>query len=117
MQKKHEKEDIDPFLSFGDHLYHETIINNELLYYHLKTKIMTKNVPPIGSSVRRLDALGWYDIRYQQPVMLDPHLMTKKFGPVGSNLFLFHLPNDTHELEIFNLFRGFGNILSVRIMK
>lgn len=41
---------------------------------------------------------------------------TKRFGPAGSNLFLFHLPNSMKDSELYNLFKRFGNILSTRVM-
>lgn len=41
---------------------------------------------------------------------------TRKLGPPGSNLFLFHLPNNMKDSELFNLFKQFGNILSTRVM-
>lgn len=41
---------------------------------------------------------------------------TRKLGPPGSNLFLFHLPNNMKDSELFTLFKKFGNILSTRVM-
>lgn len=41
---------------------------------------------------------------------------TRKLGPPGSNLFLFHLPNNMKDSELFHLFKKFGNILSTRVM-
>jgi CUG-BP- and ETR3-like factor len=40
----------------------------------------------------------------------------RKLGPPGSNLFLFHLPNNMKDSELYNLFIRFGNILSTRVM-
>mmetsp|Transcript_4750 Transcript_4750/g.6401 ORF Transcript_4750/g.6401 Transcript_4750/m.6401 type:complete len:439 (+) Transcript_4750:444-1760(+) len=37
-------------------------------------------------------------------------------GPEGSNLFVFHIPNDFTNQDMFNLFHPYGNLLSVRIM-
>ena len=40
----------------------------------------------------------------------------RKLGPPGSNLFLFHLPNNMKDSELYNHFRRFGNIYSTRVM-
>ena len=37
-------------------------------------------------------------------------------GPAGSNLFVFHLPNELTNYDLYLLFRKFGSILSVHIM-
>ena len=37
-------------------------------------------------------------------------------GPFGCNLFVFHIPNDLTNLHLYQLFRPFGNVISVRIM-
>ena len=41
-----------------------------------------------------------------------------KQGPVGANLFIFHLPNEWSDLDLFYFFESFklGTIVSVRIM-
>ena len=41
-----------------------------------------------------------------------------KQGPSGANLFIFHLPNEWSDLDLFYFFDSFklGNIVSVRIM-
>ena len=41
-----------------------------------------------------------------------------KQGPVGANLFIFHLPNEWSDLDLFYFFETFklGTIVSVRIM-
>jgi CUG-BP- and ETR3-like factor len=44
------------------------------------------------------------------------HTTNRKLGPSGSNLFLFHLPNNMKDSDLFNLFRRFGNIYSTRVM-
>lgn len=41
---------------------------------------------------------------------------TRKLGPSGSNLFLFHLPNNMKDSELYNLFKQFGTIYSTRVM-
>jgi RNA recognition motif-containing protein len=37
-------------------------------------------------------------------------------GPEGCNLFIFHLPNEMTNWDMYNLFKRFGTILSVHIM-
>lgn len=37
-------------------------------------------------------------------------------GPDGANLFIFHIPNHFTNLDMFQLFCPYGNLLSVRIM-
>ena len=37
-------------------------------------------------------------------------------GPLGANLFVFHLPNEVTNWDLFLLFRKYGTILSVHIM-
>jgi hypothetical protein len=37
-------------------------------------------------------------------------------GPDGANLFVFHIPNHFTNIDMYNLFCHYGNLLSVRIM-
>ena len=37
-------------------------------------------------------------------------------GPDGANLFIFHIPNHFTNLDMYQLFCPYGNLLSVRIM-
>lgn len=37
-------------------------------------------------------------------------------GPDGANLFIFHIPNHFTNVDMYNLFCSYGNLLSVRIM-
>ena len=37
-------------------------------------------------------------------------------GPDGANLFIFHIPNDFTNQEMYDLFKEYGNVLSARIM-
>lgn len=37
-------------------------------------------------------------------------------GPDGANLFIFHIPNHFTNLDMYQLFSPYGNLLSVRIM-
>lgn len=45
-----------------------------------------------------------------------PTAETKKAGPSGSNLFIFHLPNEWRDDDLMFYFKDFGNIMSCRIM-
>lgn len=37
-------------------------------------------------------------------------------GPMGCNLFIFHIPNECTNQELYSLFSPFGNVISARIM-
>ena len=37
-------------------------------------------------------------------------------GPPGCNLFIFHIPNDMTNRDLFTYFQPFGNVISARIM-
>jgi hypothetical protein len=37
-------------------------------------------------------------------------------GPDGCNLFVFHIPNEMSNLDLFNAFTAFGSVISARIM-
>lgn len=37
-------------------------------------------------------------------------------GPEGANLFIFHIPNHFTNVDMYQLFCQYGNLLSVRIM-
>jgi RNA recognition motif-containing protein len=41
---------------------------------------------------------------------------TSNKGPDGANLFIFHIPNHFTNLDMYNLFIQYGQLLSVRIM-
>ena len=43
-------------------------------------------------------------------------LAGENHGPEGCNLFVFHIPNEITNLDLFNYFSPFGNVLSARIM-
>jgi RNA recognition motif-containing protein len=41
---------------------------------------------------------------------------TSNKGPDGANLFIFHIPNHFTNIDMYQLFCAYGNLLSVRIM-
>lgn len=43
-------------------------------------------------------------------------MMPSSKGPEGANLFVFHIPNHFTNTDLWNLFRPYGNVVSVRIM-
>ena len=47
------------------------------------------------------------------PPIVNPGLSK---GPDGANLFVFHIPNDFTNQEMYQMFAEHGNVLSVRIM-
>ena len=55
---------------------------------------------------------------YPQPVGPGPPIQKTKHsqGPPGCNLFIFHIPNDMTNRDLFNFFAPFGNVISARIM-
>ncbi|ETW35304.1 hypothetical protein PFTANZ_04001, partial [Plasmodium falciparum Tanzania (2000708)] len=42
---------------------------------------------------------------------------TKQNGPSGSNLFIFHIPSEWTDLDLFQHFCCFGNIISSKIQR
>ena len=47
-----------------------------------------------------------------------PPIQTNKSfqqGPDGCNLFIFHIPNDLTNMDLYNLFIPFGTVISVRV--
>ena len=40
----------------------------------------------------------------------------KRPGPAGANLFIFHLPADFRDSDLFGLFKPFGNVKSARVI-
>mmetsp|Transcript_63577 Transcript_63577/g.143423 ORF Transcript_63577/g.143423 Transcript_63577/m.143423 type:complete len:449 (-) Transcript_63577:142-1488(-) len=55
-----------------------------------------------------------------RPVLSTPgppiQLVPDGHGPDGCNLFVFHIPNEMSNLDLFNHFTPFGNVISARIM-
>ena len=36
-------------------------------------------------------------------------------GPVGANLFIYHLPRDLTDADLATLFAAFGNVISAKV--
>jgi CUG-BP- and ETR3-like factor len=68
--------------------------------------------PPPGSYVIPEPPEVPYYVKTQAPMK-----MPKKQGPSGSNLFVFHLPNEWKEEDLYYHFKDFGTIISCRIMR
>jgi len=62
------------------------------------------------------------EVPYQVKPFTAPRLASptsgevKKQGPAGANLFIFHLPNEWKDEDLYYYFREFGNIVSYRVM-
>lgn len=119
MSKKHAQEDLDPFAYSITNLYHAVTDPQTGLqyFYNYQTGKSQYEPPPAGAKV--LCTVGDTNQSYiQQEVNMlnDIPNPTKRFGPPGSNLFLFHLPNNMKDSELYNLFKKFGNVLSTKVM-
>lgn len=118
MSKKHAQEDLDPFAYSMSNIYHEIWNGEAHYYYNYQTKKSQYEAPPPGSKVIYTNN-GVNKVYIQQEVsgLNEMHgTTTRKLGPPGSNLFLFHLPNNMKDSELFTLFKKFGSILSTRVM-
>eukprot|EP00934_Nitzschia_sp_Nitz4_P007917 Nitzschia sp. Nitz4//scaffold147_size54853//22601//24581//NITZ4_006617-RA/size54853-augustus-gene-0.4-mRNA-1//-1//CDS//3329536693//7907//frame0 len=62
--------------------------------------------------------MGAYGNPYFQASSPGPPIQTtaSNKGPEGANLFIFHIPNHFTNVDMYNLFCPYGNLLSVRIM-
>jgi hypothetical protein len=71
--------------------------------------------PPMGPGNMR--AMGPYG-QYYPASSPGPPIQTtaSNKGPDGANLFIFHIPNHFTNLDMYQLFSPYGNLLSVRIM-
>mmetsp|Transcript_27660 Transcript_27660/g.80861 ORF Transcript_27660/g.80861 Transcript_27660/m.80861 type:complete len:577 (-) Transcript_27660:73-1803(-) len=74
--------------------------------------------PTVGSALPAPGAV--LDVQNQPYVshFPGPPIQTAKncHGPDGCNLFIFHIPNDLSNMDLFNLFLPFGTVISARIM-
>lgn len=118
MSKKHAQEDLDPFAYSMTNIYHEVWDNDQHYYYNYQTQKSQFEPPPPGSKViYTTENVNKCYIQQEVSGLNEMHgQTTRKLGPAGSNLFLFHLPNNMKDSELFTLFKKFGNILSTRVM-
>lgn len=63
-------------------------------------------------------AMGPYGGQFYPATSPGPPIQTtaSNKGPDGANLFIFHIPNHFSNLDMYQLFCPYGNLLSVRIM-
>lgn len=62
--------------------------------------------------------MGHYGNQYYPATSPGPPIQTtpSNKGPDGANLFIFHIPNHFTNVDMYQLFYPYGNLLSVRIM-
>ena len=74
--------------------------------------------PGLGGPPRHPSHLGPYGGQYYPATSPGPPIQTtaSNKGPDGANLFIFHIPNHFTNLDMYQLFCPYGNLLSVRIM-
>lgn len=67
-----------------------------------------------GGGMRQMGLYG----QYYPATSPGPPIQTTESnkGPDGANLFIFHIPNHFTNLDMYQLFCPYGNLLSVRIM-
>jgi hypothetical protein len=94
MSKKHEKDGVDPFAYSIDNVYHEIYHEGQHYYYNYRSKQSQFEPPPPGAKVFNTNSSEGYYIQQEVNSLNDMHSSNRKFGPPGSNLFLFHLPNN-----------------------
>lgn len=71
----------------------------------------------MGGSRGQMGAYGHLPHYYQASSPGPPIQTTSSNkGPEGANLFIFHIPNHFTNIDMYNLFCHYGNLLSVRIM-
>lgn len=98
MSKKHAQEDLDPFAYTVTNLYHLVVVDptdrSQDYYYNYQTGKSQYELPPPGAKViyTEGDKNKSY-IQQETNSLNDMQTPIKRFGPPGSNLFLFHLPN------------------------
>jgi RNA recognition motif-containing protein len=116
MSKKNAKEDLDPFAVTIDNVYLEVFADGKHYYYNYITRASSYETPPPGSKIYTGTTPDAFYIQEGINSLNDMHTSNRKLGPPGSNLFLFHLPNDMKDSELYNHFKNFGNIYSTRVM-
>ena len=94
MSKKHASEDLDPFAYSIKNIYHEVYNEGQHYYYNYATGQSQFETPPPGSKIfNSNNPTNWY-IQQEVNTLNDMQNSQRKLGPPGSNLFLFHLPNN-----------------------
>ena len=70
--------------------------------------------PHMGGGMRQMGLYG----QYYPATSPGPPIQTTESnkGPDGANLFIFHIPNHFTNIDMYQLFCPYGNLLSVRIM-
>jgi len=57
---------------------------------------------------------------YGMPPMIGPGPPIQKgrnpVGPPGANVFIFHIPNEMTNVDLYNMFAHYGRVVSARIM-
>lgn len=69
-------------------------------------------LPPAMGARPPLGPQGYYATSPGPPIQTT----ASNKGPDGANLFIFHIPNNFTNLDMYQLFCPYGNLLSVRIM-
>jgi hypothetical protein len=69
---------------------------------------------PVGGGMRPEAAYGQYFPASSPGPPIQTTTSNK--GPDGANLFIFHIPNHFTNIDMYQLFCPYGNLLSVRIM-
>ena len=78
----------------------------------------TAGHPMYGGNMRPPMGYGPPPPQYYPSTSPGPPIQTtaSNKGPDGANLFIFHIPNHFTNIDMYNLFCLYGNLLSVRIM-
>ena len=93
------------------------VFNNDLHYfYNFTTNQSQYEPPPPGSIVQRMDGSSYIQQDPNLGNLNDMPTGERQAGPPGANLFVFHLPNNLKDSDLYHIFKKFGNILSYRVM-
>ncbi|CAD8123951.1 unnamed protein product [Paramecium sonneborni] len=84
------------------------------IYIHWETGEIVRSVS-FGSIIYSPD--GSKEIITKEKYLNDlATFNSKKTGPPGANLFVFHLPNEHKDSDLMDLFSSYGNVISARVM-
>lgn len=81
----------------------------------MKNQKLQLNSPPPGSKVFGIKNNYIQSGENDKNERINFQINTKRTGPLGSNLFLFHLANSVKEEDLYQKFGKFGTILSVNV--